>query len=67
MLSGRFFYAEVANECTINLEEGELDTDVSLIAEFVRMVDSDDSLSPSEKMRIMRCGWNALNGKELAE
>ncbi len=67
VLSGRFFYAEVANECAINLEEGELDTDVSLLAEFVRMVDSDDSLSPSEKTRIMRCGWNALNGKELAE
>lgn len=67
VLSGRFFYAEVANECAINLEEGELDTDVSLLAEFVRMVDSDDSLSPSEKTRIMRCGWNVLNGKELAE
>lgn len=67
VLSGRFFYVEVANECTVDLSEGELDTDVSLLAEFVRMVDSDDSLSPAEKTRIMRCGWNALNGKELAE
>lgn len=67
VLSNRFFYAEVANECTIDLEEGELDCDVSLLAEFVRMVASDDSLSTVEKTKIMRCGWNALNGKELAE
>lgn len=67
VLSGRFFYVEVSNECSVDLAEGELDTDVSLLAEFVRMVDADDSLSPAEKTRIMRCGWNALNGKELAE
>lgn len=67
VLGRKFFYAEVSNECTVDLDEGELSSDVSLLAEFVRMVDGDDSLSPTEKTRIMRCGWNALNGKELAE
>lgn len=67
VLGKRFFYVEVSNECTVDLDEGELANDVSLLAEFVRMVDSDDSLSQTEKSRIMRCGWNSLNGKELAE
>ena len=41
--------------------------EVSLMAEFARQVQGDDSLSPSEKSRIVRCGWNALNGKGLVE
>ncbi len=67
VLANRFFYAEVANECTVALDESDLEGDVSLLAEFVRIVDADDSLSSVEKARVMRCGWNALNGKELAE
>lgn len=67
VLSRRFFYAEVANECGVDISMDELEGDVSLVAEFLRSVQADDSLSPTEKARIMRCGWNALNGKELAE
>lgn len=66
-LSGHFFYAEVANECAVDLSMDELEGDVSLLAEFLRAVAADESLSPTEQSRIMRCGWNALNGKELAE
>ncbi len=67
VLGKRFFYVEVANECTVNLDKEKLANDVSLLAEFVRIVDYDDSLSQTEKTRIMRCGWNSLNGKGLAE
>lgn len=67
LLSGHFFYAEVANECAVDLSIDELEGDVSLLAEFLRAVAADESLSPTEQSRIMRCGWNALNGKELAE
>lgn len=67
LLQQRFFYAEVADECSIDLPDDELEGDVSLMAEFARMVKADDTLSPVEKTRVLRCGWNALNGKELAE
>ena len=62
-----FFYVEVVDECERDLDIAELDTDVSLLAEFVRRVTGDDSLSEAEKTRILRCGWNVLNGKGLAE
>ncbi len=65
---GRYFtYCEVADLCELDLEVGTLDTDVSLLAEFVRQVSGDDTLSDTEKTRILRCGWNALNGKDLVE
>lgn len=66
-LNRRFFYAEVIDECMIDVEEEGLENDVGLLAEFIRLVGGDDSLSSTEKTRVMRCGWNALNGKELAE
>lgn len=62
-----FFYVEVVDECALDIKVADLETDVSLLAEFVRQVNGDDSLSETEKTRILRCGWNVLNGKELAE
>ena len=62
-----FFYVEVVDECALDIKVADLETDVSLLAEFVRQVTGDDSLSETEKTRILRCGWNVLNGKELAE
>ena len=62
-----FFYVEVVDECALDIDVADLETDVSLLAEFVRQVTGDDSLSETEKTRILRCGWNVLNGKELAE
>ena len=57
----------MSDEYSTDVDEEALATDVSLLAEFIRQVESDDSLSPVEKSRIVRCGWNALNAKELAE
>lgn len=65
---GKYFsYVEIVDSCSLDLDVAALDTDVSLLGEFVRQVSEDDSLSEREKVRILRCGWNALNGKELAE
>ena len=66
-LKDDFFYVEVLDETTVDVGEDELDGDVSLAAEFIRVVNSDDSLSPEEKTRIIRCGLNALNGRGLVE
>lgn len=66
-LATRFRYVEIANYCDLGLDTDRLASDVSLIAEFVRRVSNDDSLSQTEKTRVLRCGWNALNGKGLAE
>ena len=62
-----FFYVEVADECELDIDVADLETDVSLLAEFVRQVVGDDSLSETEKTRVLRCGWNVLNGKEPTE
>ena len=66
-LENYFFYVEVVDECALDIDVADLETDVSLLAEFVRQASGDDSLSETEKTRILRCGWNVLNGKELAE
>lgn len=67
VLAKRYFYAEVIDDRVVDIDEAELENDLSLMAEFIRIVLGDDTLSSTEKSRIMRCGWNALNGKELAE
>ena len=66
-LSDRFYYAEIVDLCFADVDADELELDVSLLAEFVRQVMSDDSLSKPEQTRILRCGWNVLNGKRTIE
>lgn len=66
-LKPRFFYLEIFNDCRLELDEAAYAGDISLKGEFIRMVLSEDSLSESEKSRIIQCGWNALRGKELSE
>lgn len=66
-LRGRFFYLEMINDCRLELDEAAFAGDISLKGEFIRTVLEDDSLSESEKSRIIQCGWNALQGKELPE
>lgn len=65
-VADRFFYVEVYNDCQLGIDEG-LENDISLQGTFVRKVLADEALSENEKARIIRCGWNALNGKELFE
>lgn len=66
-LRSHFFYVEIQDECTVDLDEQSLEGDVSLLAEFARLTVEDMSLSESERTRVLRCSWNVLNGKELVE
>ena len=42
------------------------ENDISLRSEFVRLALQDDSLSESERNRLISCGWNALIGKGVS-
>lgn len=65
-IAERFLYVEVYNDCQLSIDEG-IENDISLQGVFVQKVLADETLSENEKARIIRCGWNALNGKELFE
>lgn len=67
VLNSRFFYAEVSNEVLIAVNPQELEGDISLMAEFVRLVVAENGLSPVEKSRVLAFGWNAMNGKGLTQ
>lgn len=65
-VADRFFYTEVYNDTQLDTADG-FESDISLQGTFVRQVLVNETLSENEKARIIRCGWNALNGKELFE
>ena len=62
-LQGRIFYVEVYDNTVMDIDEGAFENDISLRSEFVRLALSDDTLSESERSRLISCGWNVLNGK----
>ena len=49
----------------MDIDEEAFENDISLRSEFVRLALQDDSLSESERNRLISCGWNALNGREV--
>ena len=65
-LQKRFFYIEVYDNTVMDVDERSFENDISLRSEFVRLALQDDSLSETERNRIISCGWNALNGKEVS-
>ena len=65
-LQDKVFYAEVFDSTAMEVDRKALDRDISLQSEFVRIVLQDESLSETERSRLISCGWNALNGKEVA-
>ena len=60
------FYAEVYDNTSMVVDRNALENDISLQSEFVRLALRDESLSETERSRLISCGWNALNGKEGA-
>ena len=66
-LQNRIFYAEVYDHTVMDIDEAAFENDISLRSEFVRLALQDDTLSESERNRLISCGWNALNGREVAE
>lgn len=65
-LQNRIFFVEVYDNTFMDINEEAFENDISLRSEFVRLALQDDSLSESERNRLISCGWNALNGKEVS-
>ena len=65
-LQNRIFFVEVYDNTVMDIDEEAFENDISLRSEFVRLALQDDSLSESERNRLISCGWNALNGREVS-
>ena len=65
-LQNRLFFVEVYDNSVMDIDEDAFKNDISLRSEFVRLALQDDSLSESERNRLISCGWNALSGKEVS-
>lgn len=65
-LQNRIFFAEVYDNTVMDIDEEAFENDISLRSEFVRLALRDDSLSESERSRLISFGWNALNGREVS-
>ncbi len=64
VLSERFYFAKVKDECRLLIRYEDYKNDVSLKGEFVRRVLSSD-LREEEKERVIACGLRALSGEEI--
>jgi hypothetical protein len=65
-LQSKVFFVEVYDNTVMDIDEESFENDISLRSEFVRLALQDDSLSEAERNRILSCGWNVLNGKEVS-
>lgn len=66
-LEKRQFSVQVFDNSVMDVDEAMFANDISLRSEFVKLALADDSLSEGERNQIIRMGWNALHGKEMAE
>lgn len=66
-LTSRVFNTEVYDNSIMDVDREMFENDISLRSEFVRLALNDDSLSESERNRLISYGWNALSGKEMTE
>lgn len=64
-LEGRFFFARLRDATALRIEPGEYLYDESLRGEFVRTVLADPSIPEEEKVQIIRCGFQAMDGEGL--
>ena len=65
-LRERVFFAEIYDNTVMDIDEEAFETDISLRSEFVRLALQDDSLSETERNRLISCGWKALGGREVS-
>ena len=65
-LQKRFFHIEIYDNTVMDVDVDSFENDISLRSEFVRLALQEDSLSETERNRIISYGWNALNGKEVS-
>ena len=59
-LEQRFFFVEVFDNTVMDIQEDAFENDISLRSEFVRLALEDESLSESERNRLISYGWKAL-------
>lgn len=62
-LQSKLFFAEVFDSTVMDIDTDAFETDISLRSEFVRLAMQDESLSESERNRLISCGWSALGEK----
>lgn len=65
-LRERLFFVEIYDNTVMDIDEAAFETDISLRSEFVRLALQDESLSETERNRLISCGWKALGGKEVS-
>ena len=59
-LEKRFFFVEVFDNTIMDIQEDSFENDISLRSEFVRLALQDESLSETERNRLISYGWKAL-------
>lgn len=64
VLSERFYFARVKDECRLLVRAEDYMNDISLKGEFIRTVLS-SSMSDEQKQRTIECGLRALRGEEV--
>ena len=65
-LQNKLFSVEVFDNSVMDIAASDFENDISLKSEFVRLALADDTLSETERTRLIRCGWNVLNGKGVS-
>ena len=65
--SERFYYIEIKDSSKLLTRAEDYKYDKSLRGEFIRLCLEDDSLSDSEKEKIIHCGLSALAGEAFDE
>ena len=58
---------EVFDNTVMDIDTDAFETDISLRSEFVRLAMQDESLSESERNRLISCGWSTLGGKGASD
>ena len=62
-LQNRFFSVQAYDNTAMDIDEDSFAHDISLGSEFVRLALQDETLSESERARLISLGWNALGGR----
>ena len=64
-LNAKFYFAKVYDKTEVLLTESDLEGAIGLKAEFLRKINSDETLSDHDKSDILQLGLKALKGEEL--
>ena len=65
-MTDRFYYAEVKDQSSVEIDYDEYLHEASLKGELVRMLQSEEGLDEEERARIVRCAIQALKGEDIS-